>query len=94
MQIEITPKAKEHLLFWQKTGNKAVLKKIEQITEAILEDAYEGVGKPEALKHDLTGKWFRRIKEYYYTYEIRENTLLIFSLKSTIYARKNGIYSK
>ena len=61
MQVEVKPEAKEDLLFWQKTGNKAILKKIEQLTMAILEDAYQGIGKPEALKHELSGKWFRRI---------------------------------
>lgn len=82
MQIEISQKAQEHFLFWQKTGNKAILKKIEQITDAILENAYEGIGKPEALKYDLTGKWSRRItQEHRYIYEIIDDTLFVFSLK-------------
>jgi len=54
MQIIYTPKAKEHLYFWVKTGNKPILKKILQITNAIIENPYEGIGKPEPLKHELT----------------------------------------
>ena len=82
MQVEVTPEAKEDLLFWQKTGNKAILKKIEQLTMAILEDAYQGIGKPEALKHELSGKWSRRItKEHRYVYEIFDDTLFVISLK-------------
>ena len=82
MQVEVTPEAKEDLLFWQKTGNKAILKKIEQLTMAILEDAYQGIGKPEALKHELSGKWFRRItQEHRYVYEIADDTLFVISLK-------------
>jgi len=61
MQITYTPKAKEHLDFWIKTGNKPVLKKIFQLTKAILENPFEGIGKPEPLKHELTGYWSRRI---------------------------------
>ncbi len=82
MQVEVTPEAKEDLLFWQKTGNKAILKKIEQLTMAILEDAYQGIGKPEALKHSLSGKWSRRItQEHRYVYEIADDTLFVISLK-------------
>lgn len=55
MQIVYTPKAKEHLDFWVKTGNKPILKKIVQLTKAIIETPFEGIGKPEALKHELAG---------------------------------------
>ncbi len=82
MQVEVTPKAKEDLLFWQKTGNKVILKKIEQLTRAILEDPYQGIGKPEALKHSLSGKWSCRItQEHRYVYEIADDTLFVISLK-------------
>lgn len=82
MQVEVTPNAKEDLLFWQKTGNKIILKKIEQLTMAILEDPYQGIGKPEALKHSLSGKWSRRItQEHRYVYEIADDTLFVISLK-------------
>lgn len=82
MQVEVTPEAKEDLLFWQKTGNKVILKKIEQLTMSILEDPYQGIGKPEALKHSLSGKWSRRItQEHRYVYEIADDTLFVISLK-------------
>ena len=50
MQIIYTSKAKEHLDFWVKSGNKPVLKKIFLLTKAIVESPYEGLGKPKALK--------------------------------------------
>ena len=43
MQIIYTPKAYEHLNFWIKTGNKIILKKIIQLTEAIIEKPFEGM---------------------------------------------------
>ena len=82
MQIELTNDAQEHLLFWRKTSNKAILQKIEKLTVAIIENPFEGIGKPEPLKYDLTGKWSRRInQEHRYVYAVENNILCIFSLK-------------
>ncbi len=61
MEIEIMPDARIDLDFWVKTGNKAVLKKITQLIESILEHPFEGIGKPEPLKYSLKGTWSRRI---------------------------------
>ena len=55
MQIIYTPKANEHLNFWIKTGNKIILKKIVQLTEAIIKNPFEGIGKPEPLNYELAG---------------------------------------
>ena len=82
MEIRYLEQADEDLAYWIKTGNKAIIKKIAQLTRAILEDAYQGIGKPEALKHELSGKWFRRItQEHRYVYEIFDDTLFVISLK-------------
>ena len=82
MQIELTDDAKEHLLYWRKTGNKAILQKIDKLTYAILESPFEGIGKPEALKYELAGKWSRRItQEHRYVYSVEDETLFIHSLK-------------
>jgi toxin YoeB len=82
MQIELTDDAYEHLLYWQKSGNKSILQKIEKLTDAIIENPFEGIGKPEALKYDLTGKWSRRIsQEHRFVHRIEENSLIIYSLK-------------
>ncbi|MFT4095171.1 MAG: Txe/YoeB family addiction module toxin [Niabella sp.] len=82
MQIVYTPKAKEHLDYWIRTGNKSVLKKILQLTNAIIKGPFEGIGKPEPLKHELTGYWSRRItQEHRYVYAIADDTIIIASLK-------------
>jgi toxin YoeB len=82
MQIVFQPEAREDLDFWVKSGNKPVLKKITQLIEAISENPFEGIGKPEALKHSLAGKWSRRInKEHRLVYEVRANIISIYSLK-------------
>jgi toxin YoeB len=82
MQVIYTPTAKEHLDFWVKTGNKPIIKKILQLTNAIVENPFEGIGKPEALKYGLAGYWSRRIShEDRYVYTVIERTLTIHSLK-------------
>ena len=56
MEIKYLPQADADLNYWIKTGNKANLKKIAQLTRAIIENPYTGIGKPEALKYDLAPK--------------------------------------
>ncbi|OFY66877.1 MAG: hypothetical protein A3H98_13985 [Bacteroidetes bacterium RIFCSPLOWO2_02_FULL_36_8] len=54
-------KAKDDLIYWKKTGNVAVLKRIRKLLENILETPFTGIGKPEGLKYDFSGCWSRRI---------------------------------
>ncbi len=82
MEIGFTVRAKQDLEFWKKTNNENVLKRIRELTAAILENRYQGIGKPEALKYKLSGKWSRRINQSdRLIYEIREDVLYILSLK-------------
>ncbi|WP_209329483.1 Txe/YoeB family addiction module toxin [Lunatimonas salinarum] len=82
MEIEFTQQAYKDLEEWKKSGNSKALKKIRELTEAILTDPFSGIGKPEPLKYQYTGKWSRRIdREHRYIYEIRNNTLYVFSLR-------------
>ena len=49
-------------LFWQKE-DKQMVKKINKLIKEILRAPYSGLGKPEALKGDLSGFWSRRISQ-------------------------------
>jgi toxin YoeB len=84
MQIDFSSKAKEDLNFWIKSGNKSLLNKIYSLIEDIQLHPFEGIGKPEPLKHNLTGFWSRRInQEHRIIYEIiDENTVIILSIIS------------
>ncbi len=76
------PEAKADLDFWIKSGNKPVLKKITQLIESIIGTPYEGIGKPEPLKHGLTGCWSRRItQEHRIVYEVHNDKIVVLSLK-------------
>lgn len=52
----------EDYLYWQ-TQDKKMLKKINQLVKDISRNPFEGIGKPEPLKGNLTGFWSRRIQE-------------------------------
>ena len=79
MEIKLLEDADDDLLFWKKGGNIAIQKRITLLLASIQETPYTGIGKPEALKYDLQGKWSRRITlEDRLVYEIDEaNNLII-----------------
>jgi toxin YoeB len=82
MEIEITDKAKLDLDYWNKVKNESVLRRIRELLESILESPYKGIGKPEALKYGLSGKWSRRInKEHRIVYQLSGNIIVIHSLR-------------
>lgn len=82
MEIIFLPDAEDDLQYWISTGNKAVIKKIVQLLDDIKVQPYFGLGKPEALKHNLSGAWSRRInKEHRLVYEVRIDIVLVLSAK-------------
>jgi toxin YoeB len=55
--LDFTDKAKEDIAFFKKAGNKAILNKLKALLEELTEHPFSGTGKPEALKHNLSGLW-------------------------------------
>lgn len=62
MKIEFHEIAWNDYLNWQQT-DKAILRKINQLIKDIQRDSFAGIGKPEPLRHDLSGYWSRRIDD-------------------------------
>ena len=60
--IVFSEQAWQEYLSWQ-TEDKKTLRKINQLLQDISRNVYTGMGKPEALKHELSGYWSRRIDE-------------------------------
>ena len=52
----------EDYVYWQ-TQDKKTLKRINQLLQDISRNGYDGIGKPETLKGDLSGWWSRRIDD-------------------------------
>ena len=68
-------------LFWQ-TQDRKILKRINQHLKDISRSPFEGIGKPEPLKGNLTGFWSRRInEEHRLVYAVEEDPALIFSCR-------------
>jgi toxin YoeB len=84
MEVVYSPKAIEDLKYWKKSGNKIIQKRITALIDAIQQNPYEGIGKPEPLKYNLSGAWSRRINlEHRLIYEINErNELIILDVLS------------
>lgn len=67
----------EDYLWWQQQDRK-VLKRINVLLKDIARNGHEGVGKPEALKHDWSGFWSRRITgEHRLIYALTEDAILV-----------------
>ena len=82
MEIKLFKDAKADFEYWKKSGNRPIQKKIQELFVDILQHPYEGIGKPEPLKHDLSGKWSRRInKEHRIVYEVNGDEISVYSLK-------------
>jgi len=75
--IKFSNKGWEDYLYWQST-DRAMLKRINLLIKEIEREPFSGKGKPEPLKHQLSGFWSRRIdSQHRLVYAIENNTLLI-----------------
>jgi toxin YoeB len=61
VKVIFLPRARVDLDFWKKSGNKAIQQRISNLINSIKETPFDGIGKPEPLKHDYAGYWSRRI---------------------------------
>lgn len=68
-------------LYWQ-AQDKRILKKINQLLRDIVRTPFEGIGKPEALKENLSGLWSRHIDgEHRLVYAVGDTSITIFSCR-------------
>ncbi len=82
MEIVYLPDALNDIDFWKKSGNISIQKKIQQLLFDMAEHPFTGLEKPEALKHELSGVWSRRInREHRIIYEVIDENIYIHSLK-------------
>ena len=72
-----TDEAWNDYLYWQ-TQDKKTLKRINQLIQDIERNGNDGIGKPEPLKHDLSGWWSRHIDDKHrLIYRIENNKIII-----------------
>jgi toxin YoeB len=81
VNLIFSERAWEDYLYWQKTDKKMV-QRISALIKEVVRSPYEGIGKPEPLKHALSGYWSRRInEEHRIVYKAVDGSLLIAQLR-------------
>jgi toxin YoeB len=73
MKVVFSPTALDHVSYWTEANPKMV-RRIFDLIKEIRRTPYEGKGNPEALKHEWSGYWSRRIdQEHRLIYRITED---------------------
>ena len=81
MKLIFSDNSWDDYLYWQQYDKK-ILKKINTLIKDIKREPFHGLGKPEPLKHDLTGCWSRRITdEHRLVYEVGNESIGIVSCR-------------
>ncbi len=62
MNLTFTPDGWDDYLYWEAT-DKAVLRRLNRLLEETLRTPFDGLGRPEQLRHQLAGCWSRRLTE-------------------------------
>lgn len=81
MRLLFLDQAWEQYVHWQDT-DKGMARKLNGLIKECLRHPFEGTGKPEPLKGDLSGFWSRRIdREHRLVYRVKEGTLEILACR-------------
>jgi toxin YoeB len=81
MKLIFAENAWEDYLYWQRVDKK-LLKRINVLIQDIQRSPFEGIGKPEPLKHALSGYWSRRVNdEHRIVYKVADDSLFIAQLR-------------
>lgn len=77
MRLIFADEAWDDYYYWQKSDKK-ILKRINLLITDIKRNGYEEIGKPEPLKHNLSGYWSRRITaEHRIVYKIEDDSVMV-----------------
>ena len=81
MKLIVADQGWEDYLYWQKQDRRTV-ERINKLIRETKREPFAGIGKPEPLKHALSGFWSRRITdEHRMVYHVDEDALLIAQLR-------------
>jgi toxin YoeB len=81
LDLIIRDKAFEDIMFWV-NNDKKIVTKIFKLIEVCKATPFEGIGKLEALKHEYSGCWSRRIdQEHRLVYKVEDDSLIILQCR-------------
>jgi toxin YoeB len=81
MKLVFSEHAWEDYLYWQRTDRK-ILRRIHALIQATERSPFQGIGKPEPLRHALSGYWSRRVNdEHRMVYQVHGDSLFLAQLR-------------
>ena len=81
MRVVFTPHGWDDYTHWQ-TTDRSILKRINRLIDDARRDPFTGIGKPEQLRHALSGTWSRRItEEHRLVYLVDDDDLVILQAR-------------
>lgn len=81
MKLTFTPNGWEDYKYWL-TVDRAMIKRINRLIDETLRDPFEGIGKPEPLRHAFAGCWSRRIsEEHRLVYLVEDEEIVILQAR-------------
>ncbi|MEI7479582.1 MAG: Txe/YoeB family addiction module toxin [Actinomycetes bacterium] len=81
MRLVFTPNGWEDSVFWS-TTDRTTLRRLNRLLDDVLRHPFEGIGKPESLRHLLTGCWSRRIdQEHRLVYLVDEEDVVVLQAR-------------
>lgn len=81
MNLSFTPTGWSDYAHWQR-ADRAVLKRLNTLLDAVVRDPYSGIGKPEQLRHEASGMWSRRITdEHRLVYVVRGDDVVVIQAR-------------
>ena len=81
MDVIFSPEATIDYKYW-KEKNPNIVERIKRLLKDMSEHPFAGIGKPEKLKYELSGKWSRRINSVHrIVYVVREKDIYVLALR-------------
>lgn len=80
MRFVFTPHGWDDYVHWQ-VSDRATLKRVNRLLDAVARDPFDGIGKPEQLRHALAGTWSRRIDEEHRLVYLVEGDIVILQAR-------------
>ncbi|HKE13845.1 MAG TPA: Txe/YoeB family addiction module toxin [Kofleriaceae bacterium] len=75
--LVLTPACLDDLIYWVRTDQRTTLRLL-ALVEAVRRDPFQGIGKPEPLKHDRAGTWSRRLTaEHRLVYQVLADRIVL-----------------
>lgn len=80
MKLTFTERAWDDYLSW--ANDRPTLRRIHRLIQETMREPFEGIGKPEPLKGQLSGYWSRRIDhEHRLVYKAQDDQLIIIAAR-------------